>query len=125
MATAFKVGDILIQPTTGIKILITGTTVIRDSIGNINRTYKYRIAHGLFWQSDETEESAQFIEFNFVLFNKKVGDSLHVRLNKPIDFIPIDINLNDIKTSGCNHKWKTYQGLFENYEYCEICDEKK
>ena len=25
----------------------------------------------------------------------------------------------------CEHKWKHYQGLFESFDYCEICDEKK
>jgi hypothetical protein len=25
----------------------------------------------------------------------------------------------------CQHKWKKYHGLFEQYEYCEECNEKK
>ncbi len=25
----------------------------------------------------------------------------------------------------CVHKWKKYTGFVEQYEYCEICDEKK
>jgi len=25
----------------------------------------------------------------------------------------------------CTHKWKTYVGFTESYEYCEICDKKK
>ena len=25
----------------------------------------------------------------------------------------------------CNHEWKTYTGLFEQFEYCSKCDEKK
>lgn len=29
------------------------------------------------------------------------------------------------KAEGCNHKWKAYLGLSEQFEYCEICDEKR
>ena len=27
--------------------------------------------------------------------------------------------------SICNHSWKPYNGLFESYHYCELCDQKK
>lgn len=26
---------------------------------------------------------------------------------------------------GCDHKWKSYQGLIETFDYCEKCDEKR
>lgn len=26
---------------------------------------------------------------------------------------------------SCGHRWKTYIGLHEKFEYCEWCDEKK
>lgn len=25
----------------------------------------------------------------------------------------------------CEHKWKSYMGLNEQFEYCELCDEKR
>lgn len=27
--------------------------------------------------------------------------------------------------SSCNHKWSTYHGLKETFDYCTTCDEKK
>jgi hypothetical protein len=36
--------------------------------------------------------------------------------------LPTGIN-NVIKK--CNHKWKTYVGFTEQYEYCELCNEIK
>lgn len=38
---------------------------------------------------------------------------------------PLDPNLFGIKPAGCSHKWKFYQGLTDNYNYCEYCDEKQ
>lgn len=31
----------------------------------------------------------------------------------------------DIATDECNHKWKSYTGLAQQFEYCEVCDKKK
>jgi hypothetical protein len=28
-------------------------------------------------------------------------------------------------TKECNHRWKTYVGFTEQYEYCEICDARR
>jgi len=28
-------------------------------------------------------------------------------------------------SNECDHKWKTYQGLQETYEYCSKCDKKR
>jgi len=25
----------------------------------------------------------------------------------------------------CEHKWKSYMGLNQQFEYCELCDEKR
>ncbi len=32
---------------------------------------------------------------------------------------------NSITAAKCTHKWKSYQGLQEKYDYCEICGVKK
>jgi len=28
-------------------------------------------------------------------------------------------------TDKCNHRWKTYVGFTESYEYCELCNVKR
>ena len=33
--------------------------------------------------------------------------------------------LSTKNTTACNHQWKQYRGLVENYTYCELCDERK
>ena len=30
-----------------------------------------------------------------------------------------------VVAKSCDHKWKNYTGLSEQFEYCEICDERK
>jgi len=50
-----------------------------------------------------------------------------VSLPNAIDFIPINISINDVGVTAakCTHKWKLYQGLQEKYDYCETCGVKK
>jgi hypothetical protein len=31
----------------------------------------------------------------------------------------------DSDESLCNHSWKRYCGIIEEYDYCEKCDEKR
>ena len=38
----------------------------------------------------------------------------------------IDLNIISEKDTACiGHKWKTYNGFTEKYDYCELCDAKK
>lgn len=39
--------------------------------------------------------------------------------------IPPEVRCPVVVKSGCDHKWKSYTGLSEQFEYCEICDERK
>lgn len=40
--------------------------------------------------------------------------------------VPIEETEKEIKKVTCTvHKWKTYVGLMETFEYCELCDKKK
>lgn len=36
----------------------------------------------------------------------------------------LDSFATKIRTS-CHHRWASYQGLFESYEYCSTCNERK
>ncbi len=70
-----------------------------------------------------------------------VGDTFHVRMDHAghagklskwdvanVALLPQE---HDKKTSqlgitkACTHSWKEYKGLFEVFEYCEKCDQKK
>jgi hypothetical protein len=31
----------------------------------------------------------------------------------------------DLIEDGCPHLWSEYNGLFETFEYCKLCDEKR
>ena len=42
-----------------------------------------------------------------------------------IDQPAIDKVISLAPEKSCSHKWKTYLGLRQTFEYCEICDLKK
>jgi hypothetical protein len=51
--------------------------------------------------------------------------NMTITLPRSIDFVPIELTIEDIKVAGCDHKWIDYHGFLENYQFCAKCDEKR
>jgi hypothetical protein len=81
-------------------------------------------------KEDETKEGVRIIEYKgrppeFIPSSqaREYVDKLVADLSRDIE------NSLGIKcpvvAKSCDHKWKNYTGLSEQFEYCEICDERK
>lgn len=57
------------------------------------------------------------------LFKYKPED--YNRLYEPFEEEPEKPYKEEKKPKCTFHKWKTYTGLRESFDYCEVCDEKK
>lgn len=57
----------------------------------------------------------------------RAPQQIKVKAPSGIEFLPINININDVGVTKaeCSHKWKQYQGLMEKYDYCDACGVKK
>lgn len=53
------------------------------------------------------------------------ANGLYVPPRQGIDFIPITLEVGDIKVSECEHEWAPYFGLRDSFEFCKKCDKKK
>jgi len=58
----------------------------------------------------------------------KVPESREVRIQGILDDGHVEYKREyncPVVAKSCDHKWKNYTGLSEQFEYCEICDERK
>lgn len=44
---------------------------------------------------------------------------------EPIDFSKLEEEAVSLQFDGCAHKWVTYTGFNDSFEYCKKCDKKK
>lgn len=65
------------------------------------------------WLDDDSDLDEEDIELIRTSTDKKIKKLLDL-LDKIED-----------EMQECNHKWKTYNGFTDKYDYCELCNVKK
>lgn len=102
-------------PSYKIRVLIDQ---LKEQITRINQGFNINYSFFNIMFNLSQEEIDQLV--------KEIMESPGVIKDEQMDFFK-DTIPNDYKltTNSCQHKWKSYQGLNESFDYCTICDVKK
>lgn len=74
---------------------------------------------GLYWVKGNHLNGAAYYDYQL----SKVLEMSYVARAVASESTPIKFDISG--ENGCEHKWTTYEGLMQKFDYCTKCDEKK
>lgn len=92
--------------------------------------YLAREDFGMYVESDvDYRDRAVVLAPVLDVFSRSLSGNTLPDDNKIMDLWAGSVNTTDIDWEKlklkCIHNWSTYKGLFETYEYCGLCNERK